>query len=107
MRITMSEASADLSRQAGVVLDIGEGVGALVIRTAEDLRGLEIEVSPRGDDNARQHVEVHERRAGEKAVFAAVFPGLRAGTYTIWRAPGEHWREVVIRGGRVEEVDWT
>ena len=103
----MSEASADLSRQAGVVLDIGEGVGALVIRTAEGLRGLEIEVSPRGDDNARQHVEVHERRAGDKAVFAAVFPGLSAGTYTIWRAPEARWREVVIRGGRVEEVDWT
>jgi len=103
----MSEASADLSRQAGVVLDIGEGVGALVIRTTEDLRGMEIEVSPCGDDNARQHVEVHERRAGDKAVFAAVFPGLSAGTYTIWRGPDEPWREVVIRGGRVEEVDCT
>ena len=102
----MSEASADLSRQAGVVLDIGEGVGALVIRTTEDVRGLEIEVSPRGDDNARQHVEVHERRAGDKAVFAAVFPDLSAGEYTIWRGPDERWREVVIHGGRVEEVDW-
>ena len=103
----MSEASADLSRQAGVVLDIGEGVGALVIRTTEDLSGMEIEVSPRGDDDARQHVEVHERRAGDKAVFAAVFPGLNAGTYTIWRGPEEHLREVVSRGGRVEEVDWA
>ncbi|HWW09126.1 MAG TPA: hypothetical protein VNY76_02660 [Candidatus Acidoferrales bacterium] len=103
----MSEPSVDLSRQAGVVLDIGDGVGALVIRTSEDLRGMEIEVSPRGDDNARQHVEVHERRVGDRAVFAAVFPGLSAGTYTIWRAPEERWGEVVIRSGRVEELDWT
>src|ERR1700738_545935 len=103
----MGEVFADLSRQASVVLDIGEGVGALVIRTTADLRGTEVEVSPCGDDNARQHVEVHERRARDKAVFAAVFPGLSAGAYTIWRAPEERWREVVIRGGRVEEVDWT
>ena len=102
----MTEASVDLSHQVGVVLDIGDGVGALVIRTSEDLRGMEIEVSPSGDDTARQHVDVHERRAGDKAVFAAVFPGLSAGTYTIWRTPKERWGEVVIRSGRVEEVDW-
>ena len=103
----MSEVSADLSRQAGVVLDIGDGVGALVIRTSSELRGVEIEVSPRGDDGDRQHVEVHERRTGDKAVFAAVFPGLRSGPYTVWRGPDERWNEVVIRSGHVQEVDWT
>jgi len=103
----MSEVSADLSRQAGVVLDIGDGVGALVIRTSAELRGTEIEVSPRGADRNRQHVEVHERSTANKAVFAAVFPGLRAGPYTVWRGPHERCNEVVIRSGRVEEVDWT
>src|ERR1700736_2764838 len=102
----MGEVSADLGGQVGVVLDIGGGVGALVIRTTAELRGMEIEVSPLGDDGDRQHVEVHERRTGDGAVFAAVFPALRAGTYAIWRGPDKCWGDVAIRDGSVEEVDW-
>ena len=103
----MGEASTDLSRQVGVVLDIGEGVGALVIRATAELCGMEIEVSPRGDDGHRQHVEVHERRTGYGETFAAVFPALPAGTYSIWRGPDERFGDIAIRDGSVEEVDWT
>jgi hypothetical protein len=69
------------------------------------LNGREIEVSPRGSDAKRIHVEVLERRIKDRPVFAAVFPGLRAGKYDIWDAPNPS-DTVTIVGGEVATVDW-
>jgi hypothetical protein len=49
------------SGQGTVVLNIGAGIGALVIYTPGDLHGHEIEVSPADDPAARTHAAVRAR----------------------------------------------
>jgi len=89
-----------------VVLDIGQDVGALIIYTEAELHGREIEVSPRGNPAKRVHVEVLERRINSQPVFAAVFPGLRAGDYDIWENFPNASGTVTIVGGEVATVEW-
>jgi hypothetical protein len=98
------------SRNAGQgppVLDIGEGVGALVLLTPEGMVGQEIEVSPVEDDRHRTHTEVHLRVAGGRTVGAAVYASLPEGRYRIWQDYPGRQTEVSIFGGRVTELDWT
>src|SRR5690348_9167172 len=80
----VAERHDDRIHPESVVLDIGQDIGALIIYTAPGLRGREIEVSPQGTVATRVHAEVLERRINGRPVFAAVFPGLRAGDYDIW-----------------------
>ncbi len=89
-----------------LVLDIGGDVGALVIYTDGEWSEREIEVSPWEDDLARTHTAVHRRQVGGHAVFAAVYPELRAGTYRIWTADPTAVHRVTVTGGRVAVVDW-
>ena len=102
----MAEQHDDRVHSESVVLDIGQDVGALVIYTAAELRGREIEVSPRVCGAKRVHVEVLERRVNGRPIFAAVFPGLRAGDYDIWENYPEPRGTVSIVGGEIAEVDW-
>ncbi|HET7035423.1 MAG TPA: hypothetical protein VFI42_07060 [Thermomicrobiaceae bacterium] len=88
------------------VLDIGGDIGALIVYTQPDLSGLEIEVSPLGDDLRRTHTEVDERRVNGKTVFAGIFPELTAGEYTLWGHDPRLTRTITIVGGTVSEVDW-
>jgi hypothetical protein len=101
----MAEQHIDRVHPESVVLDIGQHIGALIIYTAAELRGREIEVSPRGVAK-RVHVEVLERRIDGRPVFAAVFPGLRAGDYDIWETGPNTGGTVTIVGGEVATVDW-
>jgi len=89
-----------------VVLDIGDDIGALILYTGEDLRGREIDVSPKGHDARRTHTAIHERRANGRTVFAGVYLALPAGDYTIWRDETTPAGEVTIVGGAVAEADW-
>ena len=89
-----------------VVLDIGDDVGALVLRTSAELAGLEIEISPVEEPDVRQHVAVHARDLGAGVVHAAVFPGLRWGSYQLWSPDGAPAMTVSISGGRVTEASW-
>ena len=102
----MAEQHIDRVHPESIVLDIGQDVGALVIYTGAELRGREIEVSPRGTGAKRVHVEVLERRIKDQPVFAAVFPGLRAGDYDIWKNGPNPSGTATIVGGRVATVDW-
>ena len=104
----MAERHNDRVHPESVVLDIGQDIGALIIYTEAELRGREIEVSPRGSVATRVHVEVLERRSNGRPVFAAVFPKLRAGDYDIWEnAPNPNGTvTVTIVGGEVATVDW-
>jgi len=89
-----------------IMLDIGQDAGALVIYTPAAMRGVEIEISPAGDDTARRHVDILERKINERSVCAAVFPSLSPGTYSIWR-PGRSTPEhVTVAADQVTEVDW-
>jgi hypothetical protein len=102
----MAEQHIDRVHPETVVLDIGQDIGALVIYTDAKLRGREIEVGPRGSVAKRVHVEVLERRINDRPVFAAVFPGLRAGDYDIWDNTPNPSGAVTIVGGEVATVDW-
>ena len=91
----------------GVVLDIGPGVGALVIYTREHLAGAEIEVRGSRLNERRVHAIVHRRRAGSRFVFAAVFQALDEGDYELWWGSREDPVDrAIISGGQVTEVDW-
>ena len=89
-----------------VVLDIGDGVGALVLYTPGVYRGREIEVSPVGDDARRTHTGVLERRVGGRTFCAAVYPALAAGGWRIWGDDPALPALAVVVGGTVAEVDW-
>jgi hypothetical protein len=87
------------------VLDIGQDVGALIVHCSEELHGREIEVSPQGNAARRTHTEVLARKVGTRTVFAAVFPALVAGPYSLWRDVLTD-QAVTIAGGAIVEVDW-
>jgi hypothetical protein len=96
------------SGPGSVVLDIGNDVGALVLETPAALLGREIEVSPVGGVMAagRTHSLVRERRTAAGTSYAAVYPGLVAGRYLIWRHTDIPVGEVTVDGGRVTRFRW-
>jgi hypothetical protein len=101
----MAVASPERVRTQHVVLDIGDEIGALIVHTTEALVGREIEVSPKGSAGKRTHTDVLERRINGQTVFAAVFPSLTEGDYSLWReiVTGD---DVTIVGGAVAEMNW-
>lgn len=101
----MEERQSDRVHPGHVVLDIGDGVGALILYTGPDLLGQEIELS-RSEDAHRTHTEVLERRIRDEPVFAAVYASLPEGRYRIWGYDDKPVTEVEIAGGQVAEVDW-
>lgn len=52
------------------------------------------------------HVAVHKREMTSGVSYAAVYPGLRQGDYTLWNADGSPAESVHIEGGTVVELDW-
>ncbi len=90
-----------------VVLDLGAGVGALVLEAPAALLGQEIEISVAGDSVGRRtHSLVRERRTAAGTSYAAVYPGLAAGRYLIWRHMDTPVGEVTIDGGMVARFRW-
>lgn len=90
-----------------VILDIGADIGALVLIAPARMNGAEIEISRHGDPPAaRTHSRVRERSPAGQASFAAVYPGLAAGEYTIWRDARTAAGAVPIRGGEVTTWIW-
>ncbi len=103
----MTEHVPGPSSAGSVVLNVGAGIGALVLYAPADLDGGEIEISPRGAPGApRTHSQVRQRRAGPSVQYAAVYPGLTAGDYTIWRDATTPLGVVTIHGGHVTSYRW-
>lgn len=98
---TDHEPHHDVTQQRAVLLDIGDGYGALVVTTSSRLAGAEIHVTA-AHAVTSTHVEVHERRtpSGE-GVFSAVFPSLRAGRYHGSLADGEELGAWTVHDGLV------
>jgi hypothetical protein len=95
------------SGPGSVVLDLGPGIGALVLHTPPELDGREIEISPRGHTPARRtHSRVRPRAAGGQTRYAAVYPRLPAGDYTIWNNDDTPAAAVTIHGGQVTTTRW-
>lgn len=89
-----------------VVLDIGGDAGSLVIYTPPELCAKEIELVLKDDPARRTHVDVAERRLNGRAIYAAVYPPVPAGDYTVWVDYTSLVGEVTIVGGEVAQLDW-
>jgi hypothetical protein len=94
------------SGQGTVVLNIGAGIGALVIHTPGRLHGHEIEVSPVTDPGTRTHAAVRARYVHDGIVWSVVIDSLPAGRYTVWRDPVTPLAEVDVDSGAVAEFTW-
>ena len=91
-----------------VVLDIGPGVGALILHTPRELNGQEIEISPAAIVCApRTHSQVRERPVDSGTGYAAIYPALAAGRYTIWRDHSSPLGTVMVTEGKVARYDWS
>jgi hypothetical protein len=93
-------------RNGPALLNIGPGVGALLLYAPATLRGLEIEVSPVGDAQRRTHTVVRERVWGAVSAHTAVFAELSPGDYDVWGTDGAVRSHVTIVEGGVTELDW-
>ena len=92
------------ARPEHVMLDLGPGVGALVLHTGADLHGAEIEISPAGRDEDRSHKLVHERPVAGRSLYGAVFESLLAGEYTLWLDDRPLRRDVAVAGAAVTDI---
>ena len=113
----MAEPVLGPSSAGSVVLELGDTVGVLVLEATAELNGREIEISPvdgthhhgHGDAHVhahRTHSMVRERRTAAGTSYAAVYPGLAVGTYTVWRDHDTPAGTVTIDGGRVARYRW-
>jgi len=89
-----------------VVLDIGDGMGAVVFHTLGHLHGHEIEVIQLDEHATKIHCEVDERSLNGRTVFAGVFPPLPAGDYRVCRPQPRANERFTVVSGQVTEIDW-
>jgi len=122
----MAEPVLGPSSAGSVVLELGDTVGVLVLEATVELNGREIEISPvdgahhHDHDHAQDHDHDHDHDAHSRRThsmvrergtaagksYAAVYPGLAVGTYTVWRDPDTPVGTVTIDGGRVTRYRW-
>ena len=98
------------SESGSVVLELGPHVGVLIVHCGQSDLHREIEISPlyggepHGDEphgNApRTHSAVRERRVADGVVYAALYPDLTPGRYTVHAVPPG---TIVIEGGGITE----
>jgi hypothetical protein len=89
-----------------VVLEIGDDLGALILHTGPEMHGVEVEISPAGQDSRRSHKQVLERWIDGRPAYTAVFDKLRAGRYTLWADGAPRVRDVVVRAGEIAQQQW-
>jgi hypothetical protein len=99
----VTETAPPPSWQGSVILDIGNGVGALVLRTSRQWLDHEIDLTPDDPSLPHTHSAVRERRSPQGPSYAAVYPQLREGGYTLVGST----QRVSIVGGRVTDIELT
>lgn len=104
----MAETIPGPSGPGTVVLNVGGGTGALVLNTPSDLDGAEIEISRRdaAPGARRTHSQVRRREVGGRVLYAAVYPDLPAGEYTLWRDAVTPAADLTISGTQVTTFTW-
>jgi hypothetical protein len=102
----MTESAAGPSGPGTVVLELGPGVGALILHTPAELDGREIEISRDDQGGRRTHSQVRPRPMPTGTRYAAVYPDLPAGPYTVWAGEQSAAGSVVVAGGRVTNWSW-
>lgn len=101
-----AETAAGPSGSGTVVLELGPGAGALVLHTPAELNGAEIDISLAGHQGHRTHSMVRPRHVAGGTQYAAVYPGLPPGEYTIWRDDGTPAVTVAVADGAAAAVSW-
>jgi hypothetical protein len=101
----MTETIPPPSGAGTVVLNLGPGTGALILHTPAAMDGQEIEISLDGATR-RTHSQVRERRGGSSVRYAAVYPDLPEGGYTIWRDAATPATTITVTGGSVTSCHW-
>ena len=103
----MTESAAGPTGPGVVVMELGAGIGALVLYTPPGLDGEEIEISRDDEPGAkRTHSRVRPRPLPGATKYAAVYPGLPAGRYTIWRDGQTAATAATVTGGQVSSCYW-
>jgi hypothetical protein len=106
----MPETPLGPSTSGSVVLELGPGIGALVLHTPPELDGAEIEISPVGQaedpSSHRTHSQVRQRITPGGTQFAAVYPGLTVGDYQVWRDQSTPALTVTIESAKVTSAKW-
>jgi hypothetical protein len=106
----MPETPLGPSTSGSVVLELGPGIGALVLHTPPELDGAEIEISPVGQSEGvaghRTHSQVRQRITPGGTQFAAVYPGLAIGDYTVWQDKNTPALTVTIESAKVTSAKW-
>jgi hypothetical protein len=98
----MTELQLPPSGQGSVVLDIGGDVGALLLRVPAMLNGYEIEIEPDDPQMPRTHSAVRARVLTGSISYAAVYPSLKEGTYTVV----DSGQTFTIKGGAITELEF-
>ena len=106
MMHTPAEPVAGPSGSGTVVLELGPGAGALVLHVPAELTGAEIEISLAGQDSHRTHSMVRPRHVPGGTRYAAVYPGLCPGAYTIWRDRLTPVATVTVAAAVVTTATW-
>ena len=101
----MTESAAGPTGPGVVVMELGAGIGALILYTPPGLDGEEIEIS-RDDEARRTHSRVRPRPVPGATRYAAVYPGLPEGRYTIWRDEHTPATAATVTGGQVSSCYW-
>jgi hypothetical protein len=96
--------AADATGAGSVVLELGADVGVLIVVTPASLLGHEIEISP--PEGTRTHSLVRERVTAGGTSYAALYPGVPAGQYTIWRDEVVPAGTITVGGGQVASFRW-
>ncbi len=89
-----------------MALDVGEGTGVLIIHAGAAEHLYEIEISPADGSRARTHAAVRARELPGHTVYAAVYPGLAPGVYTVWRDGTTPHGSARVPAGRITEYRW-
>jgi hypothetical protein len=101
----MTESVLRPSGTGTVVLNLGAGIGALVLYTPASMDGQEIEISL-GDEQVRTHSQVRRRDTDRATMYAAVYPDLPAGDYIIWRDHRVQAMTATITSASVTSCHW-
>jgi hypothetical protein len=100
------EAAPPTEPSRAVVINVRERTGALVLASSEERSGLEVEIHPVSQPEARTHVWVLPREGRDGVVYAAVFPDLASGAYAILDVDKSIARVVSVPPNQVTHATW-
>lgn len=101
------EAAAPTVASRAVVINVNERAGALVLASNESRSGIEVEIHPVSQPDARTHVWVLPREGRDGVVYAAIFPTLESGDYAVLHIDGSIAEVVSVPPNQVTHATWT